>query len=149
MVVDEVYTGLFKFVVGEFVAAAGDEHEPWLVGGDFHRCWRVFACILKRVVSDILAADCSMKIISLVQFTAGWGGSPPSPPSPPGPGVVAVSDNKVMVRFVKDYDPAFTGVDLRVYGPFEEGDILRMPKANAEVLESRGIVRWFGGNPDN
>lgn len=104
---------------------------------------------MRAHVPERANADVFRFALHPVHPVQGWGGSPPSPPGPPGPGVVAVSDNKVMVRFVEDYDPAFTGVDLRVYGPFEEGDILRMPKANAEVLESRGIVRWFGGNPDN
>ena len=85
------------------------------------------------------------------QYTQSGGGglSPPGPPGPPSPGVSAVGDEKVMVRFLEDYDKPFTGVDLREYGPFEEGDILRMPKANAEILESWGVVRWFGSGPDD
>ena len=67
---------------------------------------------------------------------------------PPSPGVVWLSDDKVMVKFIEPFDKPFTGVDLEVYGPFEKGDILRMPKANAEPLKKRGIVRWFGSGPE-
>lgn len=96
-----------------------------------------------------MRAQMSSGLLS-TQYTQSGGRSPspPGPPGPPSPGVSVVGDDKVMVRFLDDYDQPFTGVDLRAYGPFEEGDILRMPKTNAEVLESWGIVRWFGSAPD-
>ena len=54
------------------------------------------------------------------------------------------NDNKVMVRFLSNYDQEFTGTDLRAYGPFKEGEIIRMPPANAEVLAKKDYVKIFG-----
>jgi hypothetical protein len=34
--------------------------------------------------------------------------------------------------------PQFTGVDLEVYGPFEEGDEVELPEVNTEILVNRG-----------
>lgn len=43
----------------------------------------------------------------------------------------------VRVRFC-DRVPEVTGVDLEVYGPFEEGDTAEIPKDNADILIARG-----------
>lgn len=36
--------------------------------------------------------------------------------------------------------PRFVGVDMRVYGPFSEGDVALIPEENAEALRLRGAV---------
>ncbi|MCS7102621.1 MAG: hypothetical protein NZ992_01910, partial [Candidatus Korarchaeum sp.] len=36
--------------------------------------------------------------------------------------------------------PKFVGVDMRVYGPFSEGDLAFIPEENAEALKLRGAV---------
>jgi hypothetical protein len=36
--------------------------------------------------------------------------------------------------------PKFVGVDMRVYGPFSEGDIALIPEENAQALKSSGAV---------
>jgi len=33
--------------------------------------------------------------------------------------------------------PEFMGTDLDRYGPFSEGDLVELPKDNAEILENR------------
>ena len=56
-----------------------------------------------------------------------------------------MKDNrKVMAKFLKPFNQRFTGTDLEPYGPFDEGDIVRLPADNAEVLESRGFIKQFG-----
>lgn len=52
----------------------------------------------------------------------------------------------VMVKFIKPYSDRFTGTDLRAYGPFDEGDIVRMPPANADILSDRGFVERYGSD---
>ncbi|WP_425607402.1 hypothetical protein [Halomontanus rarus] len=47
----------------------------------------------------------------------------------------------MMVRITEKYDNRFTGTDLRVYGPFEKGDIVRLPEAEADILADRGYAR--------
>ncbi len=47
--------------------------------------------------------------------------------------------HKVLVTF-KTPVSKFVGVDMKVYGPFSEGDVALIPSENAEVLRDRGIV---------
>ncbi len=47
--------------------------------------------------------------------------------------------NKVLVTF-KTPISKFVGVDMKVYGPFSEGDVAFIPSENAEVLKDRGVV---------
>lgn len=53
-------------------------------------------------------------------------------------------DQHVMARFVASLSIEFVGTDLTVYGPCEEGEILRLPKRTADLLESWGFVEQFG-----
>lgn len=41
--------------------------------------------------------------------------------------------------------PKFVGTDLKVYGPFKEGDIAELPEKEAQLLVSRGIAEQTGG----
>ncbi len=47
--------------------------------------------------------------------------------------------DKVLVTF-KTPVSKFVGVDMKVYGPFSEGDVALIPSENAEVLKNRGVV---------
>jgi len=44
----------------------------------------------------------------------------------------------VKVRFLKDM-PAIVGADMKVYGPFVRGDVVELPKVNAEVIVKQEI----------
>ena len=46
-------------------------------------------------------------------------------------------DNKVTVRFIHSV-PKFAGLDLEVYGPFQEGDEIEFPEQVAKVLIKKG-----------
>lgn len=46
-------------------------------------------------------------------------------------------DGYVMVRILSDV-PEFMGTDLESYGPFEEGEEVKIPDDNAEILVNRG-----------
>ncbi|HDI73399.1 MAG TPA: hypothetical protein ENF57_00120 [Candidatus Korarchaeota archaeon] len=46
---------------------------------------------------------------------------------------------KVLVMF-KTPVPKFVGVDMKVYGPFSDGDVGYIPLENAKALESKGVV---------
>lgn len=52
---------------------------------------------------------------------------------------------KVMVRFKNPCSLIFTGTDLEEYGPFDEGDIVRLPEDNFKVLNDLGFVEKVGG----
>ncbi|HDO20023.1 MAG: hypothetical protein NDF56_03890 [archaeon GB-1845-036] len=52
---------------------------------------------------------------------------------------------KILVRFVRDV-PAFVGVDLKTYGPFQSEDVAYLPLINAEALVKRGVAEMFGGD---
>ncbi|NYZ76115.1 DNA replication complex GINS family protein [Candidatus Micrarchaeota archaeon] len=41
--------------------------------------------------------------------------------------------------------PKFVGTDLKVYGPFKEGDSAELPEKEAQLLVSRGIAEQIGG----
>jgi len=41
--------------------------------------------------------------------------------------------------------PKFVGTDLKVYGPFKEGDMTELPEKEAQLLVSRGIAEQTGG----
>ena len=45
----------------------------------------------------------------------------------------------VEVRMLKDC-PVFTGTDLDEYGPYEEGDVVEVPKDNADILTNRDFA---------
>ncbi len=49
------------------------------------------------------------------------------------------------VRLVvfKEAVPQFVGVDLKTYGPFEKGDIAKLPEENAKLLLEKGLVEEF------
>jgi len=59
---------------------------------------------------------------------------PPSPLYPP-------PTQYVKVRFLKEV-PAIVGADIKTYGPFKEGDIVELPKENAEVLVKQGLASY-------
>ena len=44
--------------------------------------------------------------------------------------------------------PKFVGVDLKVYGPFKEGDGVEIPEKEAQLLVRRGIAEYVGGVPN-
>jgi DNA replication initiation complex subunit (GINS family) len=44
--------------------------------------------------------------------------------------------------------PKFVGTDLKVYGPFREGDSAELPEKEAQLLVSRGIAEHMGGVSD-
>ncbi len=46
---------------------------------------------------------------------------------------------RVLVTF-KTPVPKFVGVDMKVYGPFSEGDVAFIPSENAVALKRRGVV---------
>ncbi len=62
---------------------------------------------------------------------------PPRPPELPR--------GKVLVTF-KTPLREFVASDLRVYGPFREGDVCLLPVEDAAALEARGIVEVLIGN---
>jgi DNA replication initiation complex subunit (GINS family) len=41
--------------------------------------------------------------------------------------------------------PKFVGTDLKVYGPFKEGDMTELPEKEAQLLVNRGIAEQTGG----
>jgi DNA replication initiation complex subunit (GINS family) len=41
--------------------------------------------------------------------------------------------------------PKFVGTDLKVYGPFKEGEIIELPEKEAQLLVNRGIAEQTGG----
>jgi len=41
--------------------------------------------------------------------------------------------------------PKFVGVDLKVYGPFKEGDSIELPEKEAQLLVRRGIAGYAEG----
>lgn len=47
-----------------------------------------------------------------------------------------------MVIF-KENVPEFVGADLKTYGPFEKGDIAKLPEENAKILVERGLAEEF------
>ncbi|MEM5869958.1 MAG: hypothetical protein QXR09_02200 [Candidatus Aenigmatarchaeota archaeon] len=47
-----------------------------------------------------------------------------------------------MVVF-KEAVPEFVGADLKTYGPFEKGDIAKIPEENARVLIEKGLAEEF------
>jgi len=52
------------------------------------------------------------------------------------------SDNKmVFVTLTTEFDHEFIGLDGRVYGPFDQGDVVRVPADQADVLRSNGIIK--------
>ena len=54
-------------------------------------------------------------------------------------------EKKEMVTLVvfKEAVPEFVGADLKSYGPFEKGDIAKLPGENVKVLIERGIAEEF------
>lgn len=50
---------------------------------------------------------------------------------------------RILVRFTANV-PAFVGVDLMVYGPFEPEDIAYIPLINADTLILKGIAERLG-----
>jgi len=59
---------------------------------------------------------------------------PPAPPLPP-------KIELVKVRFLKDM-PAIVGANMKVYGPFARGDIVELPKVNAEIIVKQEIATY-------
>ncbi len=59
----------------------------------------------------------------------------PKPPPPP-------PIEMVKVRLVKDYHFGIVGPDLKVYGPFKEGEIVELPKSTAEELVAKGYASY-------
>jgi DNA replication initiation complex subunit (GINS family) len=47
-----------------------------------------------------------------------------------------------MVVF-KEAVPEFLGADLKTYGPFEKGDIAKLPEENAKILIEKGLAEEF------
>jgi DNA replication factor GINS len=47
-----------------------------------------------------------------------------------------------MVVF-KEPVPEFIGADLKTYGPFEKGDIAKLPEENAKILVEKGLAEEF------
>ena len=47
----------------------------------------------------------------------------------------------VKIRFLKDM-PAIVGADMKVYGPFAKGDVVELPKVNAEVIVKQEIASY-------
>jgi len=47
----------------------------------------------------------------------------------------------VKVRFLKDM-PAIVGADMKVYGHFAKGDVVELPKVNAEVIVKQEIATY-------
>lgn len=43
----------------------------------------------------------------------------------------------------KESVPEFVGSDEKVYGPFQKGDIAKLPEENVKILKERGIVEEF------
>jgi len=43
----------------------------------------------------------------------------------------------------KEAVPEFVGSDLKTYGPFQKGDIAKLPEENMKVLLERGLVEEF------
>jgi len=54
-------------------------------------------------------------------------------------------EKKEMVTLIvfKEAVPEFVGSDLKTYGPFEKGDIAKLPEENVKVLIERGLVEEF------
>jgi DNA replication factor GINS len=50
-----------------------------------------------------------------------------------------------MVVF-KEAVPEFLGADLKTYGPFEKGDIAKLPEENAKILIEKGLAEEFKVN---
>lgn len=48
--------------------------------------------------------------------------------------------HKLALVTFKTQVPRFVGVDMRVYGPFSEGDLALIPEENAEALKQKGAV---------
>ena len=48
-----------------------------------------------------------------------------------------VEEGYKMVEIISDV-PEFMGTDLESYGPFEEGEEVKIPEDNAEILVNRG-----------
>jgi len=47
----------------------------------------------------------------------------------------------VEIRFLKDV-PSIVGADMKVYGPFKEGDIAKLPKPNADIFVKQGMASY-------
>jgi DNA replication factor GINS len=41
--------------------------------------------------------------------------------------------------------PKFVGTDLKIYGPFKEGEMIELPEKEAQLLVNRGIAEQIGG----
>jgi hypothetical protein len=66
----------------------------------------------------------------------------PEQSSKEGDSVPEDSDTEyVEVRFISEV-PEFRGTDLDVYGPFDEGEIVEIPKDNADILVNRGNAEF-------
>ncbi|MEM5766542.1 MAG: hypothetical protein QW423_02840 [Candidatus Aenigmatarchaeota archaeon] len=48
----------------------------------------------------------------------------------------------IMVVF-KEAVPEFVGADMKTYGPFEKGDMAKLPEENARLLVEKGLVEEF------
>jgi DNA replication initiation complex subunit (GINS family) len=55
---------------------------------------------------------------------------------------------KVSMVVFKEAVPEFLGADLKTYGPFEKGDIARLPEENVKILVERGLAEEFKVNKD-
>ncbi len=70
-------------------------------------------------------------------------GESPATERPVGP--PRLPAGKVLVTF-KTPLREFVASDLRVYGPFREGDVCLLPVEDAEALEARGVVEVLIGD---
>lgn len=43
----------------------------------------------------------------------------------------------------KESVPEFVGVDMKTYGPFEKGDIAKLPEENMKILIEKGLAEEF------
>mgnify|MGYP007109746690 CR=1 FL=1 len=50
---------------------------------------------------------------------------------------------KVKLVVFKKNVSSFVGVDSKVYGPFKEGDIARIPEENLKILLEDGVIEEF------
>lgn len=85
----------------------------------------------KAVASKILEKVTKVKPIPL----------PPPPPPPPKPAPPPPKIEYVQVRMLKEV-PEIVGADMKTYGPFKAGEIVRLPKANAEALVKHGLASY-------
>ncbi len=60
--------------------------------------------------------------------------------STPKDTLIKENGNKVVLARVRREIPVFVGSDTKEYGPYKAGDVIKLPRAEADLLSKQGLV---------